>query len=1214
MQLLKEDPTVTKMLHSQMKMMLASLKAVHVERATADALAAVAEAASHDAAGASLQHLVLQANCSAEWCRHMAGADWPSAFNRLLSATPSSVQDHELWSVMLRLLSKLLGTQAASKDALHFLVMTLQQHSLPLLEAAAEVGAVAASGRPHPQPHPAGGESEGRGATNTKPTTAPVLRHPMVAGHNIGTGESRRHVLALVDAAAAALQLLIEVLKQCQAQGDGVFMCRVLTVLMGSRLHSLLVQRYLAKHDADYGCRVLAARCVCQLAEMVVLAEGNTPGPPPAGSAWGDTLATAVEPMVRQIAALRYDQEWGMIGRGLLREALGALHAVAGGSSRSWHDVWRASGGSYWLTRLARDREGRVRTAVLALLALVAGPYGRATRAWLSQTWPEAPGVMVRVAMDGTECAATRAEALHFVSMALLPECGGGMAAPGALPAAEAHSLEHAPPTDFKVLPLLQRRHFWEQLPSLLAKSAPMVLKRGASAALLAAAQVDADPPAEALEATHAWPVLMQLLDDAADLCSSVAVDPVRARGSGRATMAAEQRDRIDLLATAANTAAVIGVLAQVGGPAPQDRGAALGLSALPRLLRLVQRHAGFAARAPPVPVDLSEHATQQQRVRVVENACSTACRLLACVPAAAAAAAVRIATDEGSLPRCDPPDKAAAARGAAPQTFCQAAALLCEAPTGRLPRSCQLAVCRLLATLFRSSEAAGLLLRCPAEASCSAVQEQHSSPGTEDTEVGKMLCKGLMSLLWAMQECPAWRLQDSDTPGGMLSGALDGPGSWRPGGVQHSAASARMVAGTALRNLLAYSHGAKAAALQESLPRTLLVLVADARARAQQMADAARHAHTMRRTDAHRPVPSESAAITRPTSSSAAKNSHGKAGPRATCKARPERGSRSTSSRTGKQQSTDLPGVRAKGAARAQQKAETADGDDSAYSSAVGKEPEMAVGGERVGPRSTDASGMDQQEMIVLEIVQAVSILKHLAFSSQPSAAAVATSGDEKSMRAVREACIKSGAVPTMLSIWLLARNDEGLLHEVLGFTANLCHNCEAAKLAVVGETDPGGGQASVSLMSRIMKLALQPATDSSSFTLGFKVFQVLAGVAGEAQAIFLRTGFVAECEKLLRNLIKVVLVGNEDSDRINSLLKGLGRCICVDPVMGAVAGSAEEEGGVRKECVRCKLGSWWDLEHMIRRVANVGVLRTTFERSRQPIGVEWADSLMEL
>ena len=62
-------------------------------------------------------------------------------------------------------------------------------------------------------------------------------------------------------------------------------------------------------------------------------------------------------------------------------------------------DWWMAVqvGGTFWLTRLSRDREASVRVTALCLLAHLASPRAPATRRMLLQGWPEAGTALLKV-------------------------------------------------------------------------------------------------------------------------------------------------------------------------------------------------------------------------------------------------------------------------------------------------------------------------------------------------------------------------------------------------------------------------------------------------------------------------------------------------------------------------------------------------------------------------------------------------------------------------------------------------------------------------------------------------------------------------------------------------------------------------------------------------------------------------------------------------
>ena len=61
--------------------------------------------------------------------------------------------------------------------------------------------------------------------------------------------------------------------------------------------------------------------------------------------------------------------------------------------------MWAQVGGTFWLTRLSRDREAAVRVAALTLLAHLASNKAPATRRMLLQGWPEAGTTVLKVCL-----------------------------------------------------------------------------------------------------------------------------------------------------------------------------------------------------------------------------------------------------------------------------------------------------------------------------------------------------------------------------------------------------------------------------------------------------------------------------------------------------------------------------------------------------------------------------------------------------------------------------------------------------------------------------------------------------------------------------------------------------------------------------------------------------------------------------------------------
>ena len=156
-----------------------------------------------------------------------------------------------------------------------------------------------------------------------------------------------------------------------------------------------------------------------------------------AGSPWDAAAAAALGPVVRHVCMPKHDTRLGgWRDKELLRTSLAFLLGLTAAVPNTlWCDVWRnvrpsacASahhcqrkprcrplitfkldtshvllctqvGGTFWLSRLARDREATVRAAAWSVLARLALPAAPATRRMLLQSWPDCGTTAVRVSL-----------------------------------------------------------------------------------------------------------------------------------------------------------------------------------------------------------------------------------------------------------------------------------------------------------------------------------------------------------------------------------------------------------------------------------------------------------------------------------------------------------------------------------------------------------------------------------------------------------------------------------------------------------------------------------------------------------------------------------------------------------------------------------------------------------------------------------------------
>jgi hypothetical protein len=592
---------------------------------------------------------------------------------------------------------------------------------------------------------------------------------------------------------------------------------QVASALAGdTALMNVLVDGFIATPEVDYQCRLRAVRLVRQLAELLgsLRAKRNNAVVPTATEVAAEAAAAAaVAPLIKRIAAPRYHVQATLVGRALLRETLGCLRAVVGSvPPQLWQPFWCAESGSYWLTRLLRDHESAIRADAHSLLGAAAAADAPAANAWLQATWPEAPVAALRVASDPAECAAVRAAAMRFVARALLPNTANAGAA------------------SFAEVQLMQRRDFWASLAALLrgeedtdASASAPALMRAATGLLLAAGQMDAVTPTDALDSACAWPALQQLLradwlhegnsgdsdgsdgshvhgssfDRALADGAAAAADPAAAAGSPA------EAAQVDRLATLANAAALVGVLAAAARlEANDDRGgessggreqaaaaaaaaattqAKLGTLAAP-LLAAVAAVAPTVARAAVDGQHLrpAAAAVQAQRVRVTEHAASAAAALLCSArPPAVEAALTQAASGVG---------------GGAAGAYALAAALrsVLGQPAAVVPMPVQMAACRLVTAAVRSHRGATLLLG-----------------GSRDAETAAALSQALGDLYWATHNASLAGLGDGSNPSDAMR-----------------AAGERVAACAALRNVVAFSAVAKRAAVAAGLHTALLAHV----------------------------------------------------------------------------------------------------------------------------------------------------------------------------------------------------------------------------------------------------------------------------------------------------------------------------------------------------------------------------------------------------
>jgi hypothetical protein len=179
----------------------------------------------------------------------------------------------------------------------------------------------------------------------------------------------------------------------------------------------------------------------------------------------------------------------------------------------------------------------------------------------------------------------------------------------------------------------------------------------------------------------------------------------------------------------------------------------------------------------------------------------------------------------------------------------------------------------------------------------------------------------------------------------------------------------------------------------------------------------------------------------------------------------------------------------------------------------APGKKAAAAEEAERA---AVDAGAADARGAKLLELVAALSVLKHLVYSADGG-----TADEQAALGEVRAAVVAAGAAEAAAALWSFALTEPPVLHELLGLLANLGHHCEAARRATAVERAAGTGAPS-SLVARLMRLAGSPTLPAPTFVLATLALQTLV-LSPEPLALFVRANMGAECEQLLRRAVSL-------------------------------------------------------------------------------------------
>uniref|UniRef100_A0A383WNT2 Rotatin N-terminal domain-containing protein n=1 Tax=Tetradesmus obliquus TaxID=3088 RepID=A0A383WNT2_TETOB len=513
-------------------------------------------AATGNTHGKDSQHPAAGQDCSVAACGS-TGCGWLSAFDRLLGAAPINSEDQRLWLRLLQLLERMLAAAPLAEGQYTHLQLLLQQSVSAWLQQPAASKEV-----PRPplalamgtnswellkqQPSSAAAAAAvadvfGLSTANSKDAAA-------VATAVTGSESSSERLLAL-QVSRQALRVLLQLVKavkhSCCHVSNGSTAGQTsgasLATLQPAELLQLLCNSLLARGDeADYCCRVAAgvllyevtgalqdsaqvarlqhardSRSSSDLTSRMGKGRGLKPAADAALAAAGpgscgvglseeaSAVVDAIEPLITKVLMPVAGRSVpGFRGKALVKTALQALLEVVRGpvaAQEDWSQVWAAIGGTFWLSRLCRDRESCIRCLALRLLGQLLAPGAAATQSLIAHSWPDCGHRLVRVALDTCEAHGVRAAAMRalaasmVIPVSILQQQQQQQGAAG-----DATGDASQPPKQLPCLglgPLLKLDQLWSELvPGCLLNWQQRPAKVAAAAAALAATAMAAAP------------------------------------------------------------------------------------------------------------------------------------------------------------------------------------------------------------------------------------------------------------------------------------------------------------------------------------------------------------------------------------------------------------------------------------------------------------------------------------------------------------------------------------------------------------------------------------------------------------------------------------------------------------------------------------------------------------------------------------------------
>eukprot|EP00798_Chlamydomonas_sp_ICE-L_P021728 gene21728-28749_t len=321
----------------------------------------VSSAGSHAECGAALRSL-LSLCASRAGAQALAGSSWQEGFGHLLSAPPASLDDRQLWLQLLPLLQLYHANvqqplPAPPESAVPILSMPKASHSAPLLP----VGLAGID--------------------------ALVLAMDSEATH------SQQQQQLTFSLTLSSLQTLSMLLSKTVAMG---LLVEVLSILIEA-------QRLPPSPDSNSNKQVSAdgsdalLDCFVKLVTHVLATAASVPSLATQSRSKGRGQGPSAANMAKE-GACRGTYR----GKGQVRTALSCLNLLTQVLSVDrWSAAWQESSGIFWLSRLTRDADARIRTQALVLLSKLISPGASPTQRLLTTAWHDVTSHIVDVALGG---------------------------------------------------------------------------------------------------------------------------------------------------------------------------------------------------------------------------------------------------------------------------------------------------------------------------------------------------------------------------------------------------------------------------------------------------------------------------------------------------------------------------------------------------------------------------------------------------------------------------------------------------------------------------------------------------------------------------------------------------------------------------------------------------------------------------------------------